>query len=510
MLTFIMLEQKKVILVIRDGWGYRKEKKNNAIAKTPTPNTDFLMKNYPNTLLSASGESVGLPKGYQGNSEVGHMTIGSGRILFQSLERINSSIADKSFFKNPAFIEAINNAKKNNTYLHLIGLIQEEGVHSHLNHLFALIDLCKKEKFCKVKIHVITDGRDAPVKKSIDYITKLEKKIKKTGIGEIVSVQGRFFAMDRDKRWERTQKAYDCIVLGKAENDFVDTISIIKKSHRENKTDEFIIPVKKRNYSGIKENDSVIFFNFRTDRTRQLTRAIVEENFEGWQRKPLNICFVAMTQFYQPMNALIAYPEQSLTNLLGEIVANANLKQLRISETEKYAHVTFFFNGQKEEPNKNEERILIASPKVLTYDLKPEMSAYEVTEKLCGEIDSKKFDFIVTNLVNGDMVGHTGNVEAINKAVKTVDDCVGKIYETGLKNGYTLLIFADHGNVEDQSKNWVTSHTTNKVPFILVSEDKKLKKVKLKKGKGLQDIAPTALKILGLAKSKEMTGESIF
>ncbi len=505
----LVAERKKVILVIRDGWGYRKEKKSNAIAETPTPNTDYLMKNYPTTLLKCSGESVGLPKGYQGNSEVGHMTIGSGRIIFQSLERINAAIKDKSFFKNSAFIEAINNAKKHKTSLHLIGLIQEEGVHSHLMHLFALLDLCKKEKFRDVKIHVITDGRDAPVTKSLEYVGKLVKKINKEGFGEIVSVQGRFFAMDRDKRWERTQNAYNCIALGKTEKEFVDVISAIKNSHHEKKTDEFIIPIKKRGYSCIKSDDSVIFFNFRTDRTRQLTKAIVEENFEGWQRRPLRVCYVAMTQFYSPMNALVAFPDQSLNNLLGEVIANAGLKQLRISETEKYAHVTFFFNGQKEEPNKNEDRILVPSPKVLTYDLKPEMSAYEVTEKLCDQIKTGKYDFIVVNLVNGDMVGHTGNVDAIRKAVKTVDDCVGKITEAGLQMNYNLLIFADHGNAEDQTKDWTTSHTTNPVPFILVSEDKKLKQAKLKKGKGLQDIAPTVLNIMGLSKPKEITGESI-
>ncbi|MBN2111928.1 2,3-bisphosphoglycerate-independent phosphoglycerate mutase [Candidatus Woesearchaeota archaeon] len=496
---------KKAILVIRDGWGYRKECKNNAICGTHTPNTDRLMKKYPHVLLDASGEAVGLPKGYQGNSEVGHMTIGSGRVIFQSLERINQSIKDSSFFKIPAFIGAVTNCKKNKTKLHLIGLLQTEGVHAHKDHLFALLDLCKKQNFKDVYVHVITDGRDAPVTESIEHVQDLKLKLNDIGFGKIATVSGRYYTMDRDKRWDRTKKAYDCIVNGESEIEFDDSITTIKQSHSQGVTDEFIVPRKRFRYKGISRNDSVIFYNFRTDRTRQLTKAIVEKDFEGWKRKPLDVFYVAMTQYYIPMNAKVAFKDIELKNILGEAVSKAGLKQLRISETEKYAHVTFFFNGQIETPYRNEDRVLIHSPKVATYDLKPEMSVYEITERLVREIKSKKYDLIVTNLVNGDMVGHTGVISAIKKAVSAVDDCVGKITDAGLENDYELLVFADHGNAEDQTPEWRTSHTTNPVPLIVVSK----KKYKLKKGKGLKDIAPTALGILGIKKPKEMTGESI-
>jgi 2,3-bisphosphoglycerate-independent phosphoglycerate mutase len=499
----------KVILIIRDGWGFRKESKNNAVHQAKTPFTNELMKNYPNTLLNTSGPAVGLPKGYQGNSEVGHMTIGSGRIIFQSLERINASIKNKSFFQNEAFLGAIKNSKKNNSTLHLIGLFQAEGVHSHLNHLFALLDLCKKQGLKSVKIHAITDGRDSPVTSSLKHIKKVENKLKQLGFGEIVTISGRFYSMDRDKRWERTRKAYDCIVMGKSSKEYIDPIEAVKESHKNNVTDEFIEPTKKINYVGIKEDDSIIFFNFRTDRTRQLTKAIVEKKFEGWARKSLKVFFTAMTQFYTPMNARVAFEEEELNNLLGKVISDNNLKQLRISETEKYAHVTFFFNGQNEKPNKNEDRVLIPSPKVATYDLKPEMSAFLITEKLIQEIKKRKYDFIVVNLVNCDMVGHTRVLKSIIKAVETVDECTGKITKVGLANGYTTLIFADHGNVEDQSKKWGTSHTLNPVPFILVSPEEKYKKVKLHKNSGLRDIAPTVLDILQIKKPIGMTGKSI-
>src|SRR3989344_7454636 len=404
----------KILLVIRDGCGYRKDKKNNALFEVPTPNTDRLMKEYPNVLLQAAGEAVGLPDGYQGNSEVGHMTIGSGRVIFQSLERINESIKEGDFFKIPEFLDAIDNCRKNKTSLHLIGLLQVEGVHSHRDHLFALLDLCKKERFHDVWIHGITDGRDAPVNDSLKHIEALNKKISEIGFGRIATISGRFYTMDRDKRWERTKQAYDCIVNAQAEG-FKDAIEAVRSSHTNRITDEFIVPVKNEGYTGVKGKDSIIFFNFRTDRTRQLTQSIVEEDFPGWERKPLEVFYVGMTQYYSPMNAKVAFKDQVLNNLLGEIISKKGFKQLRISETEKYAHVTFFFNGQTEEPYPEEERVLIPSPKVATYDLKPEMSIYEVTDRLITEIYLGKYEFIVTNLVNGDMVGHTGNVEAIRK-----------------------------------------------------------------------------------------------
>lgn len=335
--------KNKVILVIRDGWGYNKSHKNNAIYQN-APYTEQLMKKYPNTLLKASGEAVGLPKGYQGNSEVGHLTIGSGRILFQPLPRINQAIKDKTFFKNKAFLKAINNCKKHNTTLHLMGLLQSQGVHSHEDHLHALLDLCKKENLKNVNIHIFTDGRDAPTTEAIKHLKKLQRKIKKLRLGKITTIQGRFYAMDRDKRWDRTKTAYNAIVKGEAK-EFTNIITEIKQCYKNNETDEFIKPRKISNYQGIQNKDSIIFFNFRTDRTRQLTKAIVEKKFEGWDRKPLKVCYTAMTKFYEPMNAEIAFEDQKNNNLLGEIISKNNLNQLRISETEKYAHVTFFFNG---------------------------------------------------------------------------------------------------------------------------------------------------------------------
>ncbi len=501
--------KKKVILIIRDGWGYRKSCKNNAICNASTPNTDKLMKKYPNILLNASNGAVGLPPKYQGNSEVGHMTIGSGRIILQSLPRINESIKSGKFFKIPEFLEAIKNCKKNSSSLHIIGLLQSEGVHAHKDHLYALLELCKKQKFSDVNIHVITDGRDAPVTESLKHIKELNKKIKELELGKIATVSGRYYTMDRDNRWNRIKKAYTCIVDGISKDSFSNAIKKVQECHSNNETDEFIVPRKADFYKGVKNNDSIIFFNYRTDRTRELTEAIVENIFDDFKRQKKKVFYVAMTQYYSPMNAKVAFKEEKLNNLLGEVISKVGLKQLRISETEKYAHVTFFFNGQQEKAFLNEDRILIHSPKVATYDLKPEMSVYEITEKLVKRIKQNKYEFIVTNLVNGDMVGHTGITKAIEKAVESVDDCLGKIVKAGLKNDYTILVFADHGNAEDQSPKWRTSHTINPVPFIVVSNNAKLQKIKLKKGKGLQDIGPTTLSILGIKKPKEITGESI-
>lgn len=499
-----MKTKNPVIFVIRDGWGFNKKTKLNAIAQANIPNTKELEKKYPTALLDCSGEAVGLIKGYQGNSEVGHMTIGSGRIIFQSLIRINKAIKDKSFFEIPEFLEAIDNCKRNNSALHIIGLLQIQAVHSYLNHLFALLDLCKKQKFKNVLIHAITDGRDAPVTESLKHLTALEKKIKALGFGKIVTVSGRYFAMDRDKRWDRTQKAHDCIVDGKAP-EFLNATKYVKACHAKKETDEFITPSKLAGYQGMKNNDSIIFFNFRTDRTRQLTQAIVENDFAGFKREKKNFFFVAMTQYYQPMNAKVAFKDIKLDDLLGQVISKAGLSQLRISETEKYAHVTFFFNGQSEEPYVGEERILINSPKVATYDLKPEMSVYEIGNALTEKINEKKYDFIVTNLVNGDMVGHTGNFEAVKKGIEAVDKTVGQIVKAGLANNYNIFVFADHGNAEDKTNKWETSHTINKVPFVLVSNHK----YKIKKTGGLKDVAPTALDILGLKQPIAMTGKSL-
>lgn len=499
----------KVLLIIRDGWGYRKSCDQNAICQTSTPNTDKLMQNYPNTLLNASGLAVGVPEGFQGNSEVGHSTIGGGRIIFQSMDRINKAIEDKSFFQIPQFKQAIANCKKHKTHLHIIGLLQTEGVHAHINHLLALLDLCQKENFKNVYLHLITDGRDAPVHDSLKNLKTLEVKLKKLDFGQIATVGGRFYVMDRDKRWERTQKAYDCIVSAKTDLTFTSVRDYIKSCHSRKETDEFIVPAKAESYEGIKPNDSFIFYNFRTDRPRQLTQSMVEKNFDGFKVKPLPIYFVTMTNYYSGQNAAIAFADIPVSNFLGEYLSSKNKKQLRISETEKYAHVTFFFNGQIEKEYKGEDRIVIPSPKVETYDLKPEMSVYEIKDNLVKEIAKDKYDLIVTNLVNGDMVGHTGKITAIKKAVASIDDCLGQIVVKALEKNYTVLVFADHGNAEDQTPKWRTSHTTNPVPLILVSNDEKLQKIKLPKDKGLQDIAPTVLKLMSLPKPKEMTGESL-
>ena len=500
---------KKVILVIRDGWGFSPKKEKNAIRAANTENTDRLMKECPNTLLNASGRAVGLPKGFQGNSEVGHLTIGSGRIILQPMIRINKAIKSREFFKNKALLKAVENCKKNKSAMHLIGLLQSEGVHSHEKQLYALLKLCKRKGLKKVLVHAIMDGRDAPPTNGIMHLKKLRHKIKEIGIGKIATISGRYYAMDRDQRWNRTKKAYDCIALGKAGCEFENPEKALLECYKRGETDEFIKPEKRKGYGGIKGGDSVVFFNFRTDRTRQLTKAIVENKFEGWKRKPLHVLFVAMTSYYKPMNAEVAFEGAVHENLLGQVLSRKGISQLRISETEKYAHVTFFFNGQKEKPEKGEERILVNSPKVATYDLKPEMSAFKVTEKLVGEIKKGKFGFIVVNLVNGDLVGHTSVWKACVKAAETVDKCLGKIVKVGLEKDYTMLVFADHGNLEDQSPEWSTSHTINKVPLIMVSNDKELRNCKLKKNGGLQDIAATVLKIMGIKKPVEMAGKSL-
>lgn len=501
-----MNKKGPVVVIIRDGWGYRFWKRKNAIAQGSTPYTDSLMREYPNALIAAAGRAVGLPSGYQGNSEVGHMTMGAGRIIRQSLVRINESIRDGSFVQNEEFLKAIKHAKEKGTKLHLIGLLQTEGVHAHSDHLYALLDMCKKENLTNVCVHVITDGRDAPPKKGIQKIKKLEKKLEKIGLGKITTISGRYYAMDRDKRWERTKKAYEAIVSAEG-GVFTAPSGYVSESYAQGVTDEFIEPGHDTTYNGMQEGDSVIFYNYRTDRPRQLTQAIVETDFDGWERESLDVYYVAMTQYYRPMHAHVAFPDESRENLLGEVVSREGMKQLRISETEKYAHVTFFFNGQREEPFDGEERVLIPSPKVATYDLQPEMSAHEIADTVVEKLDTDEYELVIINLVNGDMVGHTGVWDACIKAVETVDDCVKKIVTKTFDKKGTALVFADHGNIEDLTKNWGTSHTTNDVPFIFVSSEKD--NVKVRSGGGLQDIAPTVLDVLGVEKPDDMTGESL-
>ena len=504
-----MKSKNPVILIIRDGWGYRASRIDNYIAQANTPYADYYEKNYPHGLLKASGEAVGVPAGFQGNSEVGHMTIGSGRIVFQSLVRINLAIKNGDFFRNKAFLRAINNSKKSKSHLHIIGLIQTQGVHSHINHLFALLDLCKILNFKDVAIHIITDGRDAPITESLKHLATLNKKIKTLGFGRIVSVCGRYYAMDRDTHWERTEAAYDCIASGKG-NEFSDVRNYIKKAHLKKVSDEFIEPAHLENFKGIEKNDNIIFFNFRTDRPRQLIKSLVEDKFLAFKRKKIGANLVTMTDCGNVKGVTVAFPEIPLNNLLGEVISRAAYRQLRISETEKFAHVTYFFNGQYEKPWKNEERILIKSPRVATYDLKPEMSAPEIAKRLVEEINKQRFDFIVVNLVNCDMIGHTGKKKEILKGVAAVDEAMGAIIIAGLNNNYSSLILADHGNAEDKGKKSNTSHTKNPVPVILVSPDKKLQKVKIIKDGGLSDVAPTVLKIMNLKKPKEMSGRALY
>jgi 2,3-bisphosphoglycerate-independent phosphoglycerate mutase len=502
-----MKTKKSVILIIRDGWGYNPKKNNNAVKSANTPNENYYLKNFPNGLLSASGEAVGLDKGYQGNSEVGHLTIGSGRIIYQSLPRINQSIKDGSFFRNQAFLKTINHCRKNNSTLHLIGLLQAQGVHSHIDHLFALLKLCKKKNFKRVFIHIITDGRDAPVNESLKHLKKLNREIKKLGLGEIVSVSGRYYAMDRDKRWARTKFAYKSVIEGEG-NKIKDVENYIKEKHLLRETDEFISPASLISYQGVNNKDGIIFFNYRTDRTRQLTQAIIDKRFTGFKRNIKKVAFTAMTEYYKPFPANSAFKDIQSNKLLGEIVSQKGLRQLRISETEKYAHVTFFFNGQNEKANPKEDRIMVSSPKVATYDLKPEMSVFSIAKNLVKEIKKEQYDLIIVNLVNGDMVGHTGDTKAIIKAIESVDQAQGEIINQALKHHYTCLLIADHGNAEDQSSLVRTSHTTNPVPVILVSGDEDITRAKILKNHGLKDVAPSILQLLGIKKPKEMTGNS--
>lgn len=499
-------KKKRVILVIRDGWGYREDKEGNTIAEADTPVDDKLRLEYPWTLIEASGKAVGLPPVYQGNSEVGHLTMGSGRTVDQSLVRINKSIESGEFFRKKEFLDAIGNCKRNDSSLHLIGLLQKEGVHAHMDHLLALLELCKRNDFGKVLIHVITDGRDAPPTKGKDYLKELMSVLDNLGFGEIATVSGRYYSMDRDNRWDRTRKAYDAVVEGSSKERFDDPLSMLEECYGKGETDEFILPQAKTSYGGIKKGDSVIFYNSRTDRPRQLTQAIVEEGFNRWEREPLGIFFVAMTEYYKPMNAEVAFKERESRNILGEILSNEGMRQLRISETEKYAHVTFFFNGQREDPFSGEERIMIPSPKgVATYDEKPEMSVYEIRDRIIKEIKLERYDLIVVNLVNADMVGHSGDRLKTKMAIEAVDEVTGDIVDAGLSNDYDIMVTADHGNAEDQGPRWGTSHTTNKVPFIFVSNDE----VSIREDGGLRDIAPTILDVLSLDKPTEMDGKSL-
>ena len=495
-----------IMLMILDGFGISNYKEGNAIKLANTPNIDYLFNTYPNSKIDASGEAVGLPDGQMGNSEVGHTNIGAGRIVYQELTRITKSIEDKSINDIKEFNEAIDNAVKNNTNLHIMGLVSDGGVHSHIKHLFGLLDFCKYKNFDRVFIHVFTDGRDTSPTSGINYVKELEDKIKEVGIGKIVSVSGRFYAMDRDKRWNRIKEAYDAVVNAKAKN-FESASKAIEESYKEEVTDEFIKPVVIDGGKEIENNDSIIFFNFRPDRARQLTRAITQKDFNEFERKDINTYFVCMTPYDDTLKDVnIAYKKEELKNTFGEYISNLGYTQLRIAETEKYAHVTFFFNGGNEEPYKNEDRILVPSPKVETYDLKPEMSANIVRDKVLEAIDTDKYNAIILNFANTDMVGHTGKLDAAIKAVETVDTAIGMIYKKVLEHNGVLLITADHGNAEKmigEDNKPFTAHTTNLVPLIITKEG-----IELNDGR-LCDLAPTMLDLMNLDKPEEMTGVSL-
>ena len=507
------MDKKPVMLMILDGFGDNQNKDGNAIKLANTPNIDKLMKKYPTTQVYTSGLKVGLPEGQMGNSEVGHTNIGAGRIVYQELTKITKSIEDGDFFTIPEFTEAIENCKKYNSKLHILGLVSDGGVHSHIRHLYGLLEMAKRRDFENVYVHCFLDGRDTPPASAEGYIMQLEEKMQEKGIGKIASISGRYYAMDRDKRWERTKKCYDALVNGEGNKATSATIAI-EDSYQKEVFDEFVEPTIICNSEGpiatIQEHDSVIFFNFRPDRARQITRTIVDKEFKEFETKKMDTYFVCFTNYDETMpNVKIAFKKEQLKNTLGEVLSKKGLTQLRIAETEKYAHVTFFFNGGEEKQYPGEDRILVPSPKVATYDLQPEMSAPIVTEKVVEAINSNKYDVIILNYANPDMVGHTGSLPAAIKAVETIDECVEKVVSSILAHDGTLIITADHGNCEQmidyKTGEPHTAHTTNPVPLILVSNNETLK---VKSGK-LADLAPTILEILGIDKPEEMTGESI-
>lgn len=501
--------QKPTALIILDGYGIAKDKKQSAIDAADTPVMDALMKKYPHNIIHASGLDVGLPDGQMGNSEVGHTNIGAGRIVYQELTRITKSISDGDFFENRALLEAVENVKKNRSALHIMGLVSDGGVHSHNTHLYALVELAKKQGIQNVYLHCFLDGRDVSPTSGAGYVAELKEFCQKIGVGKIATVMGRYYAMDRDNRWERVQKAYDAMVRGEGCH-AADAVAAIQASYAQDVTDEFVVPTVIEGGATIKTNDSVIFFNFRPDRAREITRTLVDRDFSGFDRVYFPVHFVCMTQYDKTMpNVSVAFEPTKLTNTFGEYISSKHMTQLRIAETEKYAHVTFFFNGGIEKEYPGEDRALIASPKVATYDLKPEMSAYEVADEAVRRIDSKKYDVVVLNFANCDMVGHTGVFDAARKAVEAVDTCLGKVLDAILRQGGCALVTADHGNADemfDDAGNVVTAHSTNPVPMVMVGFEAG---VGLRPEGRLADIAPTLLDMMGLKKPEEMSGESM-
>lgn len=505
-----------VVLVILDGWGYREAAEGNAIAAAVTPVMDSLWAAYPHTLIQTSGKAVGLPRGQMGNSEVGHLNIGAGRIVPQELVRISDAVEDKSFLDNPALVQICEKVRASGGKLHLIGLCSEGGVHSHLSHLLALLDLAKDQQIPEVCIHAITDGRDTQPTEGKEAVQKIQAYIDQIGVGKIVTLSGRYYAMDRDRRWDRIHKAYE-VITGNGPGNGQTAVQVLAEAYAEGKTDEFLLPVRIAP-GAVEADDGVIFFNFRPDRARQLTQALIDPNFDGFERsfiQPLH--FLTFTQYDPSFPVAVAFAPQNLSNILGEVVAQHGLKQLRTAETEKYAHVTYFFNGGIEEPFPGEDRELVPSPMVPTYDLAPAMSAQQVTDGAIAAIQKQIYSLVVINYANPDMVGHTGNIDATIQALETVDRCLAQLLESVIQVGGTMLITADHGNAEymrDETGNPWTAHTTNPVQFILVEgEGRKIPghgtDVALRSDGCLADIAPTILEILGLPQPPEMTGRSM-
>ena len=504
------MAKKPVMLMILDGFGIAPKGDGNAVEAAKKENFDKLVAKYPHSELQASGMSVGLPEGQMGNSEVGHLNIGAGRIIYQELTRITKEIQDGGFFTNEALLAAMNNAKKSNAALHLMGLLSDGGVHSHIDHLKGLLRLAKEQEVQNVYVHCFMDGRDVAPGSGIEFVKDLESYMAEIGVGQIATLSGRYYAMDRDNRWERVELAYNAMVLGKGEK-AASAVEALEASYHDNKSDEFVLPCVVNENGKIKNGDSVVFFNFRPDRAREITRVFVDKNFDGFEKKYQYVNYVCFTEYDATMpNVEVAFKPEKIENTFGEYISKMGLTQLRIAETEKYAHVTFFFNGGNEVKYPGEDRILVESPKVATYDLKPEMSAYEVTDKVVDAIRKQSYNAIILNFANCDMVGHTGVMEAAIKAVETVDECMGRIIEEVRRVNGVLLVTADHGNAEQMIDYTTgdphTAHTTGPVPLIVMGLENN---IKLKDGGKLADISPTMLDIMGLEKPAEMTGESL-
>ncbi len=501
---------KPLAVIIMDGFGLGQDGPDNAIARANKPNLDRIWKSYATTALGSSGLSVGLPRGQMGNSEVGHLNLGGGRIVYQDYTRISLAVEDGKLFQNPVLREAMQAAKGDGSKLHLMGLLSDGGVHSHITHLFALLDMARRMDLERVYVHAILDGRDVPPKSALSYFKELEEKFRQTSIGSVATVSGRYYTMDRDKRWERVEKAYRCLTEGIGFS-ASSAEQAVNDAYARGESDEFVKPTVVDGTGLVQDKDSIIFFNFRPDRAREITRAFVDENFAAFPRRRLDIHYTCMTQYDAALDVPVAFPAQNLNDTLGEVVSAAGKKQLRIAETEKYAHVTYFFNGGKETPNPGEDRILIPSPKIATYDLKPEMSAFEVTDEVVKCIRKDIYDLIVMNYANPDMVGHTGILEAAILAVEAVDACVGRVVDEVQKKGGAVLLTSDHGNADrmrdKETGQPYTAHTTNKVPFTLIINDGVTHE--LRDDGILADVAPTALELLGIPKPQAMTGRSL-